>query len=233
MRLLFWTIKKRLLKCKKDVINRWIDKYPTICYKLLKINIKMLNMFHFIKTHINTLFSLKTLSQKQSAAMDSLIALAILIISAQLAIPLSPVPITFQSTTALALGMFYGWRVASVSIAAYLVLGAMGMPVFSNLSFGLPVLLGPKGGYLFGLLVGAYVCAGAYEVKKEKTLLHVTASVVIGTLMIFMCGASYLSLFVGTEKAIYLGMMPFFYTELAKMVALITLERAQYHFSKN
>ena len=67
--------------------------------------------------------------------------------SAQFKIPLSPVPVTGQTLAVLLIGMTYGPRLGGITVAAYLLEGALGLPVFAGGAAGAAVLMGPTGGY--------------------------------------------------------------------------------------
>ena len=73
--------------------------------------------------------------------------------SAQFKIPLYPVPVTGQTLVVLLIGMTYGLRLGTITMAAYLFEGLIGMPVFAGGAAGVAVLMGPTGGYLFGFLL--------------------------------------------------------------------------------
>jgi len=70
-------------------------------------------------------------------------------------IPGSPVPVVAQNLFVLLAGMLLGWRWGAASIGAYLVVGILGLPVFSGGRGGVAHLFGPTGGYLIGFLVAA------------------------------------------------------------------------------
>ena len=78
--------------------------------------------------------------------------------SAQFKIPLYPVPVTGQTLVVLLIGMVYGPRLGGVTIAAYLLQGVIGLPVFAGGAFGIATLLGPTGGYLGGISDRSYCC---------------------------------------------------------------------------
>ena len=67
-------------------------------------------------------------------------------------IPFSPVPITGQTIGVLLIGGILGSRKGLLSVAAYIGEGALGLPVFAEMSTGLPVLLGPTGGYIISFI---------------------------------------------------------------------------------
>ena len=88
------------------------------------------------------------------------VAVALLAVSACVALPLGPVPFTLQTLVIAMLPVALGGRDALVAMACYLAFGALGLPVFSGLSGGAAHVLGPTGGYLWGFLVGTAM-AGA------------------------------------------------------------------------
>ena len=89
---------------------------------------------------------------------------AALCVMAPMAVPMSPVPITLATLGVyLAAGLLGPWRGAT-AVGLYLLLGAVGVPVFSGFSAGLPQLFGPTGGFLWGYLlcviVAGWLCRG-------------------------------------------------------------------------
>lgn len=74
-------------------------------------------------------------------------------VGAQITIPVSPVPFTLQTFFVLLAGLIGGARVGFLSIFIYLIMGAVGLPVFANLRGGWDVFLGPTGGYLTRIIL--------------------------------------------------------------------------------
>ena len=80
--------------------------------------------------------------------------------SARTQIPFWPVPMTMQTMAVILIGMTLGSRLGLLVVAAYILEGLMGLPVFANSparGSGLAYLMGPTGGYLIGFCVAAYV----------------------------------------------------------------------------
>ena len=80
-------------------------------------------------------------------------------------IPFSPVPITLQVFFIFLAGAMLGARWGTLSVIVYLLLGIVGLPVFSGGASGLGVLLGPTGGYLIGFVVAAFLVGTLCEKK--------------------------------------------------------------------
>ena len=78
-------------------------------------------------------------------------AVALLAVSAMVTVPLGPVPFTLQTLVLAMLPAILGGRGAVAAVGLYLLAGALGLPVFSGFSGGVGQLLGPTGGFLWGL----------------------------------------------------------------------------------
>ncbi|MDE3045303.1 MAG: biotin transporter BioY [Verrucomicrobiota bacterium] len=144
---------------------------------------------------------------------------------AHFAIPLQPVPIATQPTLVLLLGVLLGSKRAPAAVAAFLAQGAIGLPVFANGLAGPAVLFGPRGGYLFGYLIAAYLVGKITERFPNKKLLTAFLAMVAGNIVLYIMGASWLSTFLGPQKAIALGVAPFVFFDLVKIVASIQFLR--------
>ncbi len=109
------------------------------------------------------------------------------------------------------------------STAIYLLLGAIGLPVFSS-GGGLGILLGPTGGFLFGLLPASFLAglAGSYRRKDEYPGRFKLVCILLGlgaTLAIYLAGVPYLKV-VGNlswKVALQAGMLPFILGDLLKL----------------
>lgn len=88
------------------------------------------------------------------------VLVALLAASAWITVPLGPVPFTMQTFVLALLPQVVSTRDAVFTVVVYLLLGAVGVPVFSGFQGGLGVLMGPTGGYLLGFAAGTPV-AGA------------------------------------------------------------------------
>ena len=81
---------------------------------------------------------------------------AFIAVSAMITVPLGPIPFTLQ-TFAITLVMFIAKpKVALLSMVIYILLGAIGAPIFSSMKGGIGVLMGPTGGFLIGYLLGIF-----------------------------------------------------------------------------
>jgi biotin transport system substrate-specific component len=138
-------------------------------------------------------------------------------ISAQIAIPVQPVPFTLQTMFVVLAGAFLGAKNGAYSQLLYLAIGAVGMPVFANGSLGIAVLFGPSGGYLLAFPVAAYLTG--LLIKKTKNYFVVVAIMLISTLLVVICGTLFLDAFYlhNFSQAVESGAAIFSVWELAKV----------------
>ena len=179
-----------------------------------------------LKTHFfcapNTWQSI-VCTPESSAILQLLVVLGatlLLAFSAQLSIPLVPVPLTFQSVTVVFIGMILGARLGAYTVLTYWIAGCMGCPVFANFSAGFAVFLGPTGGYLIGFLPAAALGGFLASTGFIRSIGLSFISAVLSALIIFLFGFLVLSHFVGVEKAWALGVKPFIFTETLKLILL-------------
>jgi biotin transport system substrate-specific component len=145
-------------------------------------------------------------------------------LSAQLrvALPFSPVPITGQTFAVLLLGALYGSKRGPATVATYLALGAMGLPVFAGGASGVARLIGPTAGYLVGFLVAAFVVGSLSERGWDRKPWTAAASMFIGSVVIYATGVLWLAKFVGWPAVLSTGVLPFLPGDVLK-IALATL----------
>ncbi|UCD64938.1 MAG: biotin transporter BioY [Candidatus Zixiibacteriota bacterium] len=136
---------------------------------------------------------------------------ALLVLCSYIAInvPFSPVPITGQTFGILLIAMTLGRVRGTAVVAAYLVEGAAGLPVFAGGTAGLVKFFGPTGGYLVGFLAAAYVVGSLADRGWDRSYLRSVAAMVIGTAVIFAVGLAWLSRLVPAEMVLTMGLYPF------------------------
>ncbi|MBY0345259.1 MAG: biotin transporter BioY [Neisseriaceae bacterium] len=155
---------------------------------------------------------------EKSQGVSIVFGLFLLTFSAQLSIPLQPVPLTFQSAMVVLLGLSMGSRLAMKTVLAYLMLGFAGLPLFSNYTGGLQVLTTPIAGYLLGF----FFAAGLAGWLAERGFAHHAVSLFLAALLsvsvIFACGVLILQTFVGWQVAYQVGVLPFVVSEPIKLM---------------
>ena len=144
---------------------------------------------------------------------------AVLAISAHIKVPFYPVPITMQTLVVMLIGFTYGLRLGSSTVLTYLVIGAIGAPVFAG-GAGLAYMGGPTGGYLFGFLVTVNLIGYFSERGAGRTFVSVLLLALLGTIVFYLFGVAWLTTILGFEKAIKFGLLPFLYGDVLKLFLL-------------
>jgi biotin transport system substrate-specific component len=145
---------------------------------------------------------------------------------AYMVIPIGPVPIVLQNLFVLLSGLLLGSRWGAASIGVYLLAGFLGLPVFAGGTSGLAKLMGPTGGYLVGFLAAAYLVGLVAERSGGRLWINLLG-LVAGSLLIYLCGVTWLKtiLDISLAKALAMGMWPFLPGDAAKIVAALALGR--------
>lgn len=112
---------------------------------------------------------------------------AVLAVCAWIAVPVGDIAVTLQTFGIfLTLGLLGGKR-GSITVFVYLLLGAVGAPVFSGFRGGMGALLGVTGGYIFGFMLTALVYWLLTSVKDTPSVRLI--AMVLGLLLCYACGS--------------------------------------------
>lgn len=122
---------------------------------------------------------------------------------------LGPIPITLCTFAVYLAAAVLGWKWGAAAVLVYLLLGAAGMPVFSNFGAGFAKIAGPTGGYLAGYLPCAII-TGLFA-DKFKKLWACAAGMALGTAVLYLLGTAWFCTVSGTEliKALGVCVIPF------------------------
>lgn len=155
--------------------------------------------------------------------------IALLCISSYIVIPLpfSLASITAQTIIINLLAFLLKPKEAFTVVGIYLLLGLIGIPVFSGGTAGPGRLFGPTGGYLFGYLIAAtimsYIKGQAFNMKKCLIL-----SIFIGMPIIYILGASYMAIVtkISFKTAVITSVIPFIPLDIFKCFIATILANA-------
>ena len=148
---------------------------------------------------------------------------ALIALSAHLKVylPFSPVPVTGQTFAVLFLGALLGSKRGSLAVAAYIIEGIVGIPVFAG-GASAAYLFGPTGGYLAGFLAGAYLTGWFSEHGFDRSWFGSVIAIALGEVLVFGFGIAWLSHFIGA-KAFAAGLVPFIPGEIVKIAIASSL----------
>ena len=154
---------------------------------------------------------------------------ALMCVLCPVSVPIGPIPISLSILVILLTVYVLGtWR-ALVSYTVYLLLGAVGMPVFSGFQGGLAKLAGPTGGYLAGFWLMILV-AGIIMEKGKRNLLLTILGMLVGVAIDYAVGTAWFVF--QTEStvvhALDVCVYPFIPFDVAKIVIAVLLGSVVY-----
>jgi biotin transport system substrate-specific component len=155
---------------------------------------------------------------------------ALTAVAAQISIPASPVPFTFQTLTVLLVGAALGSVRGAFSMMLYAMLGVIGLPVFAPLSdgshaVGLQAVMGATFGFVIGFIAAAFVVGYLAERNWSSHAVKMFVSYAVGSLVIYAFGVPVLAA-VATkgDLAVAIGIMtPFLIWDAVKAVIAAAL----------
>lgn len=135
-------------------------------------------------------------------------------------LPFSPVPITGQTLALMLSGSLLDPITAFLSMAIYLALGAIGIPVFAGFHGGIGILLGPTGGYLLAMPIASFVTSTILKAEKISFLKLIISNIIGGIVIVYLLGVLQLSIVaqLNLKKAVLLGALPYIPGDFIKVL---------------
>ena len=160
---------------------------------------------------------------------------AITCILAPLSIPLpfSPVPISLTNLVIFISVFILGMKDATISFLIYLLLGTVGLPVFSSFRAGLSVLAGPTGGYLIGFIFLALIQGFAMKYFDRK-LLPTIIGMLIGMAVCYIFGTVWLAklMSLSFKEGLFMGVIPYLPGDAVKIIIAVIVGPKLYAATK-
>ena len=154
------------------------------------------------------------------AGITVVLGAALTALAAQVSLPVpgSPVPVTGQTFAVLLTAAALGPARGMASQALYLLLGAVGLPVFAGATHGPAVIFGASGGYLVGFLVAAAIVGGGARRGADRSPLRTLLLFALASAVIYTIGTAWLCLDTGmsVSAGISAGVSPFIPGDVAK-----------------
>ena len=125
-------------------------------------------------------------------------------LSAQVMIPIGPIPITGQTFAVLLTGALLGSRLGAITMIVYLIEGASGLPFFRGGMAGIAHLMGPTGGYLIAFPAAAFITGAFAEHGWDRRFLTAAAAMAIGSLVIMLSGWAWFTILMHASPLIAL-----------------------------
>ena len=134
-------------------------------------------------------------------------------------LPFSPVPISLTNFAIFLAIFVLGMKNGTISFIIYLLLGAVGVPVFSSFRGGLQVLAGPTGGYLIGFIFLALIMGFALD-HFDRKLVPTIIGMIIGMAVCYAFGTIWLAklLSLSFKEGLMMGVIPYLAGDAAKII---------------
>ena len=144
-------------------------------------------------------------------------------------LPFTPVPINLATLSIFLAGGLLGSKGGAVSQTVYVLLGAVGLPVFHNFTGGMGILTGPTGGYIIGYIAGAWLIGLIIE-KSGHKLFQIAAGMAAGMAVCYALGTLWFMFLTGTglTAALMMCVVPFLIGDAVKIIAGTILVKKLY-----
>ena len=168
----------------------------------------------------------KSTSKAYSMTSIALMA-AVICVVGPFTLPIGPVPITLAPLAILLSVYILGTKKGTIALLIYLLIGAVGVPVFSGFTGGIGKLAGPTGGYLVGYIIFALIAGWFIHRFYDKVVIQFLG-MVLALAVLYAFGTAWLAYSAGMTfgAALAVGVLPFIVFDLIKIVIAIVLGRA-------
>lgn len=156
---------------------------------------------------------------------------AVISIMSLISIPVQPVPLNMALFAVLLSGGMLGKRYGALSVIVYILLGAVGIPVFAGFRGGLAVLAGPTGGYVLGYIAVAFLTGLVCE--KTQKIKYTAPIMVISVMLCYVLGTAWYCYIMKSDvwSALTLCVLPFVPADIIKIVlATLVLYKIKSHW---
>lgn len=162
---------------------------------------------------------------------------AVICILGPIVIPVGMVPLSFANLAIYLAVILMGKKKSTIGVLLYLLIGFIGIPVFSGFTAGAGKLSGPTGGYLIGYVLLAWIAGWIIEkwgnkkengkiVKSQQTVIF--SALITGTIVLYMFGTIWLTMQanISFQAALMTGVLPFILPDIIKMWIAVVLGRS-------
>ena len=155
-------------------------------------------------------------------AVTALMAAALCVLG-PLSVPIGAIPISLSNFVICLTAWLLGPKFGTLSVAVYLLIGLVGVPVFSGFTGGMGRLLGPTGGYIVGFIPMALIAGVVIDRFRNRGIQ--LAGMIAGTAVCYAFGTAWYCFQAGSSVGAALGLcvFPFIPGDLVKMLIAMAL----------
>ena len=134
-------------------------------------------------------------------------------------LPFTPVPINLATVSVFMAGGLLGAKEGAISQVIYVIIGAIGVPVFANFTAGLGIVVGPTGGYIAGYIVSAII-VGIIVKKLGDNMYSYIVAMSVGILGCYFIGTAWFMYLTKSEliEALLMCVVPFLVGDILKII---------------
>lgn len=149
---------------------------------------------------------------------------ALIAVCSIISIPIGEVPVTLQTFAICLTAAMLGWKRGTLAVFIYILLGAIGVPVFAGMSGGIGILAGPTGGYIIGFILTSLIVGFAADPWARKAL-PLAIAMVAGVLACYVTGTIWFMVVtgMGLVESLMLCVVPFLLFDAAKIALAVLL----------
>lgn len=149
---------------------------------------------------------------------------AIICIAAPVSVQIGPIPITLATFAIYLTGAILGGKRGMIAVIVYIMLGAVGLPVFSNFNGGFAALLGPTGGYIIGYVPLVFL-TGIFSEMNSKKHRTMVIGMLLGTIALYTFGTAWFMIMTKSSlgRALSLCALPFVPGDGLKIVCVTAI----------
>lgn len=135
-----------------------------------------------------------------------------------------PIPFTLQTFGVYCALLLLGGKAGTISLFLYILLGVVGLPVFSGFSAGMGHLISPTGGYIWGFILCALLYLGTEKLadKNHKTKIFILA---LGTALCYTAGTLWFIFSTGNYNSLWqiisICVLPFTIPDFLKILLAV------------
>lgn len=172
----------------------------------------------------NVAINAQTARTKKIVLIGLMTAVTCILGPLSIPLPFSPVPISLTNFAIFLAVFILGMKDATISFIIYLLLGAVGVPVFSAFSGGLGKLVGPTGGYLFGFIFLSLIM-GFFMEHFDRKIVPTIIGMIIGMAVCYIFGTVWLAklMSLSFNEALALGVLPYLAGDVAKIIIAVII----------
>lgn len=154
---------------------------------------------------------------------------ALIAVFSLISIPVGAVPVTLQTLAVCFAAGMLGLKRGIISVVIYILLGAIGLPVFAGMTGGFGVIAGPLGGYIVGFILTAAVVGFSAD-RWGRRLLPLALSMAVGILLCYAIGTAWFMTVTGRgfAESLMMCVVPFLLPDAVKLALAALLVNRLY-----